>query len=31
VRNTVLPEPLAQATRPLTALIPRKRAVTPLV
>src|SRR5690242_2918806 len=31
VRNTVAPEPLAQATRSLTALTPRKRAVTPLV
>src|ERR1051325_10399578 len=31
VRNTVLPEPLAHATRSLTALTPRKRAVTPLV
>src|ERR1043165_9747845 len=31
VRNTVALEPLAQATRSLTALTPRKRAVTPLV
>src|ERR1051326_306764 len=30
VRNTVPPEPLAHATRSLTALTPRKRAVTPL-
>src|SRR5438552_4799896 len=31
VRNTVLPEPLAHATRSLTALTPRRRAITPLV
>src|SRR5262245_25345944 len=30
VRSTVLPEPLAQATRALTALTPRRRAFTPL-
>jgi hypothetical protein len=30
VRKTVLPEPLAQATRSLTALTPRSLAVTPL-
>src|SRR5689334_2269340 len=31
VRSTVAPEPLAHATLSLTALTPRKRAVTPLV
>src|SRR5688572_4140104 len=31
VRSTVAPDPLAHATRSLTALTPRKRAVTPLV
>src|SRR5688572_2147792 len=31
VRSTVAPEPLAHATDSLTALTPRKRAVTPLV
>src|SRR5689334_7811412 len=31
VRSTVAPDPLAHATRSLTALTPRKRAFTPLV